>query len=61
MISDLDIYRAPKLLIDRHSGDAALNAASRADLLLEEEDVEGATRVAVYPCVDRGDATAETT
>jgi hypothetical protein len=30
---------AAKLLIDRHSEDAALNAASRADLLLEEGDV----------------------
>ena len=34
MISDLDIYRAAKMLIDQHGTDAALNAAGRADLLL---------------------------
>ena len=42
MISDLDIYRAAKLLIDQQGEDAALNAAERADLLLEEGDMEGA-------------------
>jgi hypothetical protein len=40
---DLDIYRAAKLLIDRHGDEAALYAVRRADLLLEEGDTEGAT------------------
>jgi hypothetical protein len=42
MIADLDIWRAAKLLIDQHSDEAALYAAGRADLLLEEGDVTGA-------------------
>ena len=39
---DLDIYRAAKLVIDWHNDEAALHAAGRADLLLEEGDLEGA-------------------
>jgi hypothetical protein len=39
---DLDIYRAAKLLIDRHGDEAVLYAVGRADLLLEEGDTEGA-------------------
>jgi hypothetical protein len=42
MTDDLDIYRAAKLVIDRHGGEAALQAAGRADFLLEEGDAEGA-------------------
>jgi hypothetical protein len=42
MISDLDIYRAAKLLIDQHGQDAPVRAAERADQLLEEGDTEGA-------------------
>jgi hypothetical protein len=42
MISDPDIYRAAKMLIDQHGEDAAERAAQRADVLLEEGDVEGA-------------------
>ena len=42
MIPDLDISRAAKQLVDQHGADAALNAAARADLLLEEGDTEGA-------------------
>ena len=38
MIPDLDIYRAAKLLIDQRGDGAALNAAGRADLLLDEGD-----------------------
>jgi hypothetical protein len=39
---DLDIFRAAALVIDQRGEDAALHAACRADLLLEEGDVEGA-------------------
>jgi hypothetical protein len=35
MISDPDIYRAAKLVIDQHGDDAAIRAAERADELLE--------------------------
>jgi hypothetical protein len=38
-MTDPDIFRAAKLLIDQHGEDAALRAAQRADELLEEGDV----------------------
>jgi hypothetical protein len=40
-MTDPDIFRAAKLLIDQHGEDAALRAAHRADELLEEGDVNG--------------------
>ena len=40
-ISDLDIWRAVRLLLDRHKDLAGLVAAQRADELLEDGDVEG--------------------
>jgi len=40
--SDPDIYRAAKLLIDRHGENAPLRAAERADQLLEAGDMMGA-------------------
>ena len=42
MISDLDVYRAAKQLVDQHGADATILAAMRADALLEEGDIEGA-------------------
>jgi hypothetical protein len=41
MISDLDIWRAANLLIRKHGGDAELEAAQRADLMLERGDRDG--------------------
>jgi hypothetical protein len=41
MISDLDIYRAAKLLVDRYREDAELRASGRADEPLAEGDAEG--------------------
>ena len=43
MIADLDIFRVAKLMIDQHGDEAALHAAGRADFLLDEGDIEGAT------------------
>ncbi len=43
MIDEPDIFRAAKLLIDRHGEDASLRAAERADGLLEAGDIIGAT------------------
>src|SRR5690242_19935772 len=40
--TDLDIYRAAKLMIDQYGVDAVLEAAGRADLLLEAGDMEAA-------------------
>ena len=41
MISDPDIFRAAKLLIDQHGDDAAIRAAERADELQDEGDLGG--------------------
>ncbi len=41
MIDDPDIYRAAKLLIDRHGPDAPMRAAQRVDELLADGDMEG--------------------
>ena len=41
MISDLDIWRAANLIIRQHGGDAELEAAKRADLMLERGDRDG--------------------
>ncbi len=38
---DIDIWRAAKLLVDRHGDEAPLHAAMRADELLAEGDVDG--------------------
>ncbi len=39
--SDLDVYRAAHLLIERHGDDAPIEAAMRADELMESGDMEG--------------------
>ena len=41
MISTLDIYHPANLLIRQHGPDAELEAAQRADLMLERGDREG--------------------
>jgi len=41
MISDLDVWRAANLLIRQHGADAELEAAKRADLMLERGDLDG--------------------
>ncbi len=41
MISDPDIWRADNLLIRKHGADAELEAAKRADLMLERGDPDG--------------------
>ena len=42
LISDPDVYRAAKLLIDRHGADAGLRSAERTGLLLKAGDIVGA-------------------
>ncbi len=39
MIPDLDIYRSANVLIDEHEEDADLEAAMRADAVLEKGDL----------------------
>ena len=41
MTSNLDIYRAAHLLIERHGDDAPIEAAMGADELMEAGDMEG--------------------
>jgi hypothetical protein len=43
MTSDLDIYRAAQSLIERHGDDAPIQAAMRADKLLDQGDMDGVT------------------
>ncbi len=41
MLTDLDIYRSARLLIDQHGQDALLEAALKADELLDAGDLDG--------------------
>ena len=41
MVSDLDIYRSAKFLIDQQGEDAAIEAAMRADKLLAAGNMDG--------------------
>lgn len=41
MISDLDIYRAANLLIDRHKANALIEAAQMIDRMLANGEEEG--------------------
>ena len=43
MTSDLDIYRAANLIVKRHGRDASIEAAMRADAMLEAGDLDGYT------------------
>ena len=42
MTSDLDIYRTAHAFIRDHGQDATIEAAQRADAMLEKGDMEGA-------------------
>ncbi len=41
MIPDLDIHRTANLLVKRHGDDAPIEAAMRADAMLDKGDLEG--------------------
>ncbi len=41
MIPEIDIYRAANILVKRYGEDAALEAAQRADVMLERSDMDG--------------------
>jgi hypothetical protein len=41
MVTDLDILRSAKVILDHHGPDALTHAARRADALLERGDVQG--------------------
>ena len=41
MIPDLDIYRSANVLVKRHGEDAPVEAAMRADGMLEAGDLDG--------------------
>ncbi len=42
MTSDLDIYRAARLLVDEHGEEASFEAALGAEAMLERDDLDGA-------------------
>ncbi len=41
MTSDLDIYRAANLLVERHGPEATIHAAMNADAMLDRGDLDG--------------------
>ncbi len=41
MIPDIDIYRVANLLVKRHGQDASIEAAMRADAMLDKGDPDG--------------------
>ncbi len=41
-VSDLDVYRSAKLLIDQHGDEAPIHAAMQADAMLDTGDLDGA-------------------
>ena len=41
MITDLDIYRSARVLIDQHGEDAPIRAAQKADAMLESGNLDG--------------------
>ena len=41
MVDDIDIYRAAKVMLDRHGEDAPIHAATRADAMMDRGDMEG--------------------
>ena len=41
MVSDLDIYRSANVLIRQHGEDAPVEAAMRADAMLDKGDLDG--------------------
>ncbi len=41
MTSDLDIYRSTQVLVKQHGQDAPIQAAMRADAMLERGDLDG--------------------
>ena len=41
MVSDLDIWRSANLLIRQHGDQAELEAAQRADAMLDNGDMDG--------------------
>ncbi len=40
MIPDIDIYRVANLLVKRHGQDASIEAAMRADAMLDKGDLD---------------------
>ncbi len=41
MTSNLDIYRSANVIINRHGEDAPIEAAMRADAMLDKGDLDG--------------------
>lgn len=41
MISDLDVYRSAQLIVEKHGDGAPIEAAMKADAMLEKGDLDG--------------------
>lgn len=57
-MDEIDIYRSARLLVDQYGADAAVQAAMRADAMIERGDMAGA---AVWKRVVRAIAELQTT
>ncbi len=54
MTSDLDIYRAANLLVERHGPEATIHAAMNADAMLDRGDLDGQrVRLRIIRAIDR--------
>ncbi len=40
-VSDLDVYRSARLLVDQHGDEAPIHAATQADAMLDKGDLDG--------------------
>ena len=47
MPTDLDIYRSAQLLVEQHGADSLIEAALKADELLETGDFDGQRRARI--------------
>ena len=54
MIPDLDIYRSAQALIKQHGQDAPIEAAMRADAMLDKGDLDGRRDVEAHHQGGRG-------
>ncbi len=41
MVDDIDVYRSAKVVIEQYGQDAPINAAMRADAMLDKGDLDG--------------------
>ncbi len=58
-IPDLDIWRSANLLVKQHGDDAPIEAAMRADAMLDKGDLDGCATWKRRSCGRGGDCVSE--